>query len=70
MIDLHDMGRRAQAAAVALARLSTEQKNAALLAIADALAAQTPAILEANRQDIADARAAVRTSCGSKTAWT
>ncbi len=58
MVDLQDMGRRAQAAAVALARLSTEQKNAALLAIADALAAQTPAILEANRQDIADARAA------------
>ena len=58
MVDLHDMGRRAQAAAVALARLSTEQKNAALLAIADALAAQASAILEANRQDIADARAA------------
>ncbi|MGQ9886862.1 MAG: glutamate-5-semialdehyde dehydrogenase [Aggregatilineales bacterium] len=58
MVDLHDMGRRAQAAAVALARLNTAQKNAALLAIADALAAQAPAILKANRQDIADARAA------------
>lgn len=58
MVDLNDMGRRAKNAAVALARLTTEQKNAALLAIAEALAASAPAILEANRQDIAEARAA------------
>ncbi len=58
MVDLNDMGRRAKSAAVALARLTTEQKNAALLTIAGALETNAAAILDANRQDIAEARAA------------
>ena len=36
-VDLQQMGRLAKAAAIELAQCSTEQKNAALLAIADAL---------------------------------
>ena len=47
-----DYGRRARAAARALARLGTEQKNAALRAMADQLAARTEGILEANRADL------------------
>jgi glutamate-5-semialdehyde dehydrogenase len=47
-----DYGRRARQAARALARLGTEQKNAALLAMADQLVARTEAILDANRQDL------------------
>lgn len=56
-IDLNDMGRRAKAASVAIARATTDQKNALLLAIADSLEAQTPAILEANRIDLDEGRA-------------
>lgn len=56
-INLQDMGKRAKAAAVELARATTEQKNAALYAIADALQANAPAILEANRLDLEDGRA-------------
>ncbi len=55
-IDLIDLGKRARAASHQLARASTEQKNAALHALADALEANTSAILNANRLDIADAR--------------
>ncbi len=58
IIDLTDLGNRAKAASVLLARATTEQKNAALLAIADALAANRAAILEVNALDIADAQAA------------
>ena len=58
IIDLTDMGKRAKAAAIELARATTDQKNAALLAIADALAANRAAILEVNALDIADAKAA------------
>src|SRR5271166_2358121 len=47
-----DYGKRARQAARALARLSTGQKNAALLAMADQLVARTPAILEANQKDL------------------
>lgn len=57
IIDLNEMGQRARAAAVELARLTTEQKNAALLAIADALEANRARIVEVNALDIADARA-------------
>lgn len=57
VIDLTGMGRRARQAAQQLLRLSTAQKNAVLLAIADALEAETEAILAANRQDIAAAQA-------------
>lgn len=49
------MGARARAAALELALLSTEQKNAILLAMADALEAQAPAILAANALDMAAA---------------
>jgi glutamate-5-semialdehyde dehydrogenase len=42
---------RSRAAAAKLALLSTEEKNALLLAIADALEAQTQTILSANRED-------------------
>ena len=47
-----DYGKRARQAARALARLSTEQKNIALLAMADQLVARTSAILEANQADL------------------
>jgi glutamate-5-semialdehyde dehydrogenase len=43
---------RARAASAKLAQLSTEEKNALLLAIADALEAQEKSILAANREDI------------------
>jgi glutamate-5-semialdehyde dehydrogenase len=56
-INLIDMGERAKAAAVEVARATTDQKNALLHEIANALEKQTPAILEANAQDLADARA-------------
>lgn len=56
-IDMRDMGQRAKAAARALVKASTAQKDAALAAIADALTARTPAILDANRADLADGRA-------------
>jgi glutamate-5-semialdehyde dehydrogenase len=56
-INLIDMGERAKAASVEVARATTDQKNALLHEIASALEKQTPAILEANAQDLADARA-------------
>jgi glutamate-5-semialdehyde dehydrogenase len=43
---------RARAAAAKLALLSTGEKNASLLAIADALETQTQTILAANREDV------------------
>jgi glutamate-5-semialdehyde dehydrogenase len=43
---------RARAAAAQLALLSTEEKNALLLAIADALEADAQTILAANREDV------------------
>ncbi|MGC3988080.1 MAG: glutamate-5-semialdehyde dehydrogenase [Chthoniobacteraceae bacterium] len=52
-----DLGRRAHAASRALAKASTEQKNAALLAMADALEKETDAILVANTSDLARAKA-------------
>ncbi|MBV6498977.1 MAG: Gamma-glutamyl phosphate reductase [Prosthecobacter sp.] len=50
-----DMGRRARAAAHELVKLSTEQKNSILLAMADELDARQPVILEANAKDLAAA---------------
>jgi len=47
-----DYGQRARQAARVLARLGTEQKNAALLAMADQMAGRTEGILEANRADL------------------
>lgn len=57
MVNLTEMGQRAKAAAVELARLTTEQKNAALLAIADALEANRERIVEVNALDMDEARA-------------
>jgi len=45
---------RAQSAAARMARLTTGEKNAILLAIADAIAANSASIIEANRADLAD----------------
>ncbi|OEJ26914.1 glutamate-5-semialdehyde dehydrogenase [Streptomyces agglomeratus] len=50
--------RRARAAADAIAPLARSVKDAALLAVADALVARTDEIVEANAQDVAKARAA------------
>ena len=55
-VDLQQMGRLAKAAAIELAQCSTEQKNAALLAITDALEAERAAILAVNAEDMAAAR--------------
>ena len=55
--DLTRIGKAAQAASRHLAVLSTETKNAALLAIADALDAQADTVLAQNALDLADAEA-------------
>jgi glutamate-5-semialdehyde dehydrogenase len=55
-INLHEMGARAKEAAKELARATTEQKNAALYAIADALETYADAILTANAEDLEDAK--------------
>ncbi len=52
---LIDMGQRARRAARQLARAGAEQKNRALAALAEGLAVNAPAILDANRRDVADA---------------
>ena len=57
-VDLEAIGQRARAASRILATLTTDQKNAALEAIAAALEAETPAVLAQNARDIADGRAA------------
>jgi glutamate-5-semialdehyde dehydrogenase len=59
---LADMGQRARAAAGELAIAATADKNAALHAMADALRHDTPAILAANAQDVAAAKAAGHTA--------
>ncbi len=64
MLNLTDMGKRARTASYELAKASTAQKNAVILAIADALEANTEIILAANRQDLEDARAA-----GTDSTW-
>lgn len=50
-----DLARRAKAAAEELAAARTAEKNAWLLAAADALVGQTPALLDANAADVAAA---------------
>jgi glutamate-5-semialdehyde dehydrogenase len=52
------IGRQARAAARVLALASPEQKNAALAAMTKAIRAQAGAILAANREDVAEAKAA------------
>ena len=47
-----DLGRRARKAARDLGKLSSEQKNAALLAMADEIMASQEAILAANEKDL------------------
>jgi glutamate-5-semialdehyde dehydrogenase len=52
------VGARARAASTAMARATTAQKNVALAAIAAAIRAAVPELLEANRRDIERATAA------------
>ncbi|WP_420645877.1 glutamate-5-semialdehyde dehydrogenase [Candidatus Leptofilum sp.] len=56
MTDLIAMGKAAKAAGRVLATLTTDEKNAALMAIADELEAQTETVLAQNALDIADGR--------------
>ena len=58
MLELKEMGVRARQAARTLATAGEAEKNAALEAVAAALETHTPAILEANRQDVQAAAAA------------
>src|SRR5689334_16280288 len=51
---LADLGERARRAARELARLSSAQKNAALLAMADEVVTQRETILAANEQDLSN----------------
>jgi glutamate-5-semialdehyde dehydrogenase len=57
--DIHsailDMGRKARAASRELVKLTTEQKNTILLAMADEIEARQAGILEANAKDLARA---------------
>ena len=55
--EILDLGRRAHKAARGLANLNTEQKNAALLAMADEIIASKGAILSANEKDLAKSQA-------------
>jgi glutamate-5-semialdehyde dehydrogenase len=55
-VQVHDAARRARVAARALATLSTETKNSALHAAADAVLARVHEILAANEQDLDTAR--------------
>src|SRR4249920_4193130 len=52
-----EIGRRARAAARALALAPEDQKNRALGSMAVAIGAQAPLILAANAEDLAEARA-------------
>lgn len=54
---MHDIGRRAKAAARVLAQAAAEQKDRALAAIAAAIRADAAAIIAANTEDVAEARA-------------
>ena len=58
MSDVVDAARRAKAAAALLAPLPRRTKDAALLAMADALVANCAAIIQANAEDVAAGRAA------------
>ena len=52
MTDILELGKRAQAAAPAIAAAAPAVKNAALAAIADALIARTGEIVKKNQEDI------------------
>ena len=53
---IHEMAVRARAASAGLAKMTTDEKNAALLAVADALEGARGAICEANAADVARAK--------------
>ncbi len=53
---VRDFGRRARAASGQLSQLSSEQKNAGLLAMADEIVARVATILTANEKDLVHAR--------------
>ena len=55
---MHDLGRRARAAARVLARTDTASKNRALLAIAAAIRRDAPMLMQQNALDLAQASAA------------
>ena len=55
---MREVGKKARAAARKVALAPAEQRNAALLAMADALRARRPQILAANAQDLIDGKAA------------
>jgi glutamate-5-semialdehyde dehydrogenase len=55
---MQELGRRARAASRELARADTRKKDAALLAMANAIEREEQALLAANAQDLAAARAA------------
>jgi len=57
MTTMLEMGKRAKAASVELAKLPTEVKNRALMAMADALEKNTEEIVNANRKDVEAAKA-------------
>ena len=57
MYDLVSLGKRAKKASVVLRTLNTAQRNAGLFAIATALGERKAEILEANRLDVANAKA-------------
>ncbi len=57
-MDLEEMGSRAAEAKYELQRLTTQEKNDALLAVADALRDKYEVILEANRKDLDAAKEA------------
>ncbi len=59
---MHDIGRRAKAAARGLALASAAQKDEALAAMAAAIRARRQPILAANAEDIAGAKAAGATA--------
>jgi glutamate-5-semialdehyde dehydrogenase len=59
---MHDIGRRAKAAARVLALAGTAQKDDALTAMAAAIRAHKAAILAANAQDLAEAKASGATA--------
>lgn len=54
---IHDMGRRARAASHELVKLTSEQKNAILLAMANEIVAREETILAANAKDLERAEA-------------
>ena len=53
---IHEMAVRARAASAGLAKMTTEEKNAALLAVADALEGARGAICDANAADVSRAK--------------